>query len=217
MSRPGKPERFWQSVQQCELFSCFDEEQIRVWLKRPGIRIRCFAAGCKIELVAELGILLSGQARVVKSAGSADVVMSTLHPVQIAGAAGLFVECSDLPTTITALTRCQILVFSESTLCEMMLEQPTLSQNYIRYLTERIRFLNTRIDSFIAPSAREKLLNYLKKHAEESHATLPGNRSVFAKSLGMSRASLYRTLSDLQESGELLRCGDDITISSKDR
>lgn len=217
MSRPGKPERYWQQVQQCELFSCFDEEQIRTWLRRPGIRIRCFAAGDRIELMCELGILLSGQARVVKSAGGADVVMSTLHPVQIIGAAGLFGEHTGLPTSVTALARCRMLVFSEAMLCEMMQDRAELSRNYIRYLTGRIRFLNARIESFIAPSAKEKLLDYLRKHSIDSCVTLPANRSMFAKSLGISRASLYRTLADLEMNGSIIRRGDEITIPSQDR
>ncbi|MEL7610095.1 MAG: Crp/Fnr family transcriptional regulator [Bacillota bacterium] len=217
MSRPGKPELYWQQMQQCELFSCFDEEQIRFWLRREGIQIRCFAAGDKIDLTAELGILLSGRARVVKSAGGADVVMSTLQPVQIAGAAGLFAGRADLPTTITALTRCRMLVFPQLALYEMMQERPELSQNYIRYLTERILFLNARIESFIAPSAKEKLLGYFRKHSIDSRVLLPGNRSVFAKSLGISRASLYRTLSELEQTGSIIRQGDKITIPSQDR
>ncbi|MPN54020.1 hypothetical protein SDC9_201689 [bioreactor metagenome] len=138
--------------------------------------------------------------------------MSTLHPIQIAGAAGLFGEYADLPTVITALTRCRMLVFTQVTLCDMMRDCAELSQNYIRYLTERIRFLNARIDNFIAPSARQKVLDYLMKHSIDSCVTLPGNRSVFAKSLGISRASLYRTLSDLEESGFIIRRGDEITI-----
>ena len=80
-----------------------------------------------------------------------------------------------------------------------------LTEAYLSYLTERILFLNRRIDAFTAGSAAQRLAAYLLTQSvplEGGGLGLcwsSGNR--LAQALNVGRASLYRAIDQLEESG----------------
>ena len=92
------------------------------------------------------------------------------------------------------------------------------AENYIRYLTERICFLNRKITAFTAGSAEARLAVYLSGLPidSENTLTLPCSLSELADMLNMGRASLYRSLDSMTESGILLRNGKKITLLKPD-
>ena len=74
-------------------------------------------------------------------------------------------------------------------------------------LSQRIRFLNGKIDAFAAPSAREGLYRHLLAVQREGRAEIPGGYSRLARDLNMGRASLYRSLEGLEREGLIRREG----------
>jgi len=205
MPRTAKPEQYWQEASLSPLFEGLDEASIRSALEYDGIYVRNIAVGNELDVKGELAILISGTTRVTKRAGGHEVIMSDLTPGALLGAVGLFSEETQPVTRIRTRERSRILLIPEDVLRSLMTQNPTVMENYIRYLTGRIRFLTARIDGFIRPSVRDRLLHHIEKHAVEGRYELPSGMNALAKQLSVSRPSLYRVVGELIEEGILLR------------
>lgn len=152
-----------------------------------------------------LGLLLAGRAQVTKAAGHAKLRMSELGPGSLLGAATLFGK-GQQPTEVRALVSCHVLFFPQSVFEAMLEADFALTKRYLAYLTARIRFLTDRIESIACPASADKLLCHLVQCAdEEGVVRIPGGMDVLAQSLGMSRATLYRSLNALEEAGRIRR------------
>ena len=89
----------------------------------------------------------------------------------------------------------------------LLAEQSQIRENYLRYLTGRIRFLSGRLQTLSQPGAEGKLARYL---LSGSGSSCPATE--LCRRLGVSRASLYRAFSALEDSGLIVRKGKSITI-----
>ena len=113
-----------------------------------------------------LGVLLEGRARVTKG----ELVVSTLERGDLFGAAALYNRRTRYETTITALEDCAVAFFPQELVSRLMAESPAACANYIRYLSERIHFLNRKIEGLTGPGAVGKLARYLLSEGSEGRA-----------------------------------------------
>lgn len=156
-----------------------------------------------------VGVVLQGEVLVVRDAA----VLNRLGVGAVFGAAALYGEESRYVTEVRAATACELLFFDEALLDRWMRRDFRLAENYIGFLSDRIRFLNQRIASFTAGDAEQRLLTYLRQHADESGlVTLPHSMSELSRMLDMGRTSLYRSLDALTADGKLRREGKSIYI-----
>ena len=160
-----------------------------------------------------LGIILSGSAQVTRN----ELIVSVLEEGDLFGAAALFHQARDYVTTLTARTDCAMLLLPQSLVSASMAQNPRLAENYIRYLSGRIRFLSDKIQELIAGSAEEKLEQYLLSRVEGNVVHLDCSLTGLAKRLNMSRASLYRAFDALEAGGTLCRRGREIFLSGEKR
>ena len=202
----------------CFLFRGFSLEEMEHLLAQEDIAFQKYATG-EVILSPEIGspalmVLLKGSAIVEKRAGDGILRMNELSSGALFGLASLFsgAEAHTFPTSIIAHKNVEVLVIPENALREMMRREFRLTENYIRYLTGRVHFLNDRIEGLICPSAEERVLLYLTRHAEGGKLT-QGLTSL-ARCLGMSRASLYRALNKLEQEGRIHREKRCITVIS---
>ena len=89
----------------------------------------------------------------------------------------------------------------------LLAEHSQIRENYLRYLTGRVRFLSGRLQTLAQPGAEGKLARYLLANGGSSCPA-----TELCQRLGVSRASLYRAFSVLENSGLILREGKAITI-----
>ena len=162
--------------------------------------------------VPGLGVLISGKAEVHKTAGGKKVFMSLLEPGAMLGAAGLFQNGAATVTEVIAAKPCTLAFIGEEELKELMGENIDLAFNYMRYLTGRIRFLTSRIESIASPNASEKLMNYLALNSVDDRLTLPMGYTALADALCIGRASLYRAMDAMENDGRIKREGRTIYI-----
>ena len=155
-----------------------------------------------------LGVLLSGRLQVTKGA----LTVSLLEPGELFGAAALYSDAAEFPTTITAKGPGRCLLLSQSLIDRLLEQFPLIRENYLRYLTGRIRFLSGRIQSLAQPGAEGRLVRYLLANAASGEVTCPA--AQLARRLGVSRASLYRAFDALEKSGLILRRGKTILVPS---
>lgn len=155
-----------------------------------------------------LGVLLSGQLQVTKGS----LAVSILEPGELFGAAALYSDAPEYATTITARHPGRCLLLEQALVDRLLAEDPLIRENYLRYLTGRIRFLSGRLQSLSQSGAEGKLARYLLANHQEGRLTC--SATELARRLGLSRASLYRAFEALEEEGLIVRHGKTISIPS---
>lgn len=154
-----------------------------------------------------LCLLLEGRVEVRREA----LLVSTLSGGELFGAAALFGGGEDYPTTLTALTDCSMLFFSQEAVRRLLRDSGAFAENYAAYLSGRIRFLSARLDAVSASTAEEKLLRYLLS-AQDGAGRVTISATRLSQRLGVGRATLYRAFQSLEASGVIAREGKTIRL-----
>ena len=161
-----------------------------------------------------LGLVLSGA---VEVAGGP----ALLHYHQagdVFGVAGLFGEVDRYVSTLTARTATRICFFPEQLLTDLFAASPCATQNYIAFLTDRVRFLNAHIEAISQPDTARLLAHFLRKQADGFPVvSLAMSVNTLARQLNTSRASLYRAFESLQVRGIIAKHGKVITILDREK
>ncbi len=173
----------------------------------------------KTEFARSLGVVLSGSLRVTKSGeGGHTIIMSTLSPGSMFGAAALFTEQPEYAADIRAVSDAQIVFFTQRLVRRMMRYDAQISLNYIKYLSERIRFLNKKLYFLSSGTAEQRLASFLLDNLPEGEAAaLPMPLSKLSLALNVSRASLYRAFDALCEDGVIVKDGKTVCINDAER
>ena len=149
-----------------------------------------------------LALVLEGHVRVMQGR----VVMNDLLAGDVFGVAALFGSGEEYFSTVVAETDCLILFIPQDTVVRWMATVPMVAENYVRFLSNRIRFLNLRLSTLTAGQADGKLWRYLLDHRDENGVvTVSEGMSQLAERLDMGRSSLYRSLDALTELGRIRR------------
>ena len=184
------------------LFKDVDEKTIDYLLTFDGVNEEEYSQG-EIMLnnatAEKIGIIVKGKA-IIKS-GQNGVIIRKLSKSDVFGAASLF----DAPTHLTSVicvTNCSVITINRSFVEKCIEYNHQIAINYINFLSKRISFLNSKINSYTAKSAENKLYSYLLQLPRESkEALLSVDLSTLAKMLGVGRATLYRAFDKLETSG----------------
>lgn len=183
-----------------------ENSQIEAYKKNEMI----FGSACPL---GSLCVLLEGSAVVLKSEnGMPHVLMNRLTVGSVFGMVTLFSDSAFLMTEIHALSKCTVLKIPEPLLREAFQRKYEVCEDYIRFLTQRIRFLHTKIDAFASGSVERKLFAFFRNHWEPAQngarsLTLSLSCTQLAEVLNISRASLYRVMAQLEENGTIVRQG----------
>lgn len=190
------------------LFEGTEEPLARAAAEDPACSRAAFSKGEAIyspkRFRRSLGVLLTGKALVTKG----ELVVSTLGPGDLFGAAALFHSRPDYETTITAREDCAAAFFPQELVLELMRRSPAFMENYIRYLSGRIHFLSQRLDGLTAPGGAGRLYRYLL--SEGGRVSCPGTE--LARRLDVSRATLYRAFDALERAGAIRRDGKTVEL-----
>ncbi len=199
----------WELLARVFLFQGLQTEEIQVLceaLPEP----ETFAKGSRVyaplRFRRAMGIVLSGELQVVQPGGHGGrVVMNRLLPGQVCGVAALFGECEEYVTEVLAAVDSRVLFVSQEALTRLMREDFRVAENYIRFLSGRIRFLNHKIAALTDGQSDDRRRRYLAEHANpQGEVELPGSMKELAQMLHMGRSSLYRSL-DALLSREIVR------------
>lgn len=170
----------------------------------------------KTNFYRSLGIVLEGRLRVTKeNADKRPIVMSTLQRGAMFGAAALFNSEPEYATKVTAIERSRVLFLPQRLIKRMIEREPDIAENYIRYLSERILFLNRKIYFLTAGTAEQRLAGFLLDNlAVGEFSEMPMTMHRLADALNMSRASLYRAFDELTASGAVSKQGKLVCINN---
>lgn len=201
------------------LFHGVGKDDLNLLLDNPGVSYQKLSRGTAIftprDYARQIGLVVRGVVQVNKG----DVVMSTLHAGEVFGAVTLYSRESYYVTDITAKTDAWILFLDGALMDEVISCSPLVAKNYIAYLTQRIYFLNRKIDGFTSQGAKKKLALFLADAVGDGQEKfhLPYSFTQLAERLNVSRASLYRAFDELEKDDILAKEGKDIWLRDRKR
>ena len=95
---------------------------------------------------------------------------------------------------------------------------PKTSLNYITFLTEKVRFLNKKLNLLSCQSAEETVYSYLSNISDsEGDAKIPVSMTLLSKMLGLGRATLYRCFDALEKEGKITRENNSIKVIKNEK
>ena len=148
-----------------------------------------------------VGLILSGRAE----ATGENVLKRAFSEGDTFGAAALFGDEKQYISRITAKSDCEVLFVNEKQLVAVFEKYPSVSLNYIAFLSDRVRLLNKKISLYTCKGAGSKLYEYLVLNADENNRVTVTNMSLLAKAASLGRTSLYRALDELESKGMVRR------------
>lgn len=165
----------------------------------------------------KLGILLSGAAVVFSADENNDVLLRTIETGDTFGVATLFARRDTFVSRIVAKKTCRVLFWTADAVESLIRTDETFRMNYIRFLSDRICFLNTKISCFTAGSPERRLAFFLLSFEEGKPDTYTVSTSANSLSdmLNVGRASLYRAFEKLESEGLIRREGKHIIVTDK--
>lgn len=217
MSRSLNPTAYADLAGKTFLFSGIPQAEIFALLAVDGVRVEHFEKDQVIfdrtDTERALGIILFGSCMVTKESENGRMPMSMLQATDLFGAASLFHDEDAYVARVQAVQSTWTLLISENALRRMMQTDFRVAENYLRYLTARIRFLSGRLDGFLPQSVEERVLNHIKTRAEDGLYESEWSVTHLADALRISRTTLYRAMDKLVSEGKIERHGRAFRLS----
>lgn len=204
-----------EQLKNCSLFSDMDENDLKSIIDTKAIStIEWRKNDC---MAADRGIYItcSGKIRVCKKEDGKELFLKYLVSGDSFGYTKLFSgDDYKQVTVLFAKEKTVTLFISEQTVKELIESYPQLAINIISVLTDKIRFLNRKIDSFTSPTTESRLLKYLISCVveEDGRVVMEESMAELARKLDMGRASLYRAFESLEKNGDISRENGEIYI-----
>ncbi len=159
-----------------------------------------------------LGVILNGTASATAE-NSDGFFKKSFTKGNIFGAAAIFGDGGAYVSQIIARTDCEVLFIDEAVLKKIFALYPLTSLNYISFLSDKIRFLNQKLNMISSPSAEDTVYKYLIENMNDNHiVSLSVSMSLLAKMLGLSRATLYRSFDALESKGKIIKQNNEIKV-----
>ncbi len=160
-----------------------------------------------------IGYVVAGKVAVYKTSAEKKTLLNIISKGGAFGVAGLF--CDEYPTSVIAKTKCTVIFIDADKILSLIERYPAVAKSYIRFLSDRTRFLNDKIDSFTKGSVEGRVAKLLLRE-REGNITSIKNMSRAASLLDIGRASLYRVLSSLEKKGVIEQNENEIKIINKE-
>lgn len=199
-------------LQNCFLFKDVDNSYLDQFLKDGNFVRREFS---KNEIVLNdtdenppcLALVEEGCLRVFGQSEEKTVLLNTLTDGDVFGMAYLFCDDRSSVSQIVSTKRSYVWFIPAEKVEWLICHNGQAAINYISCLSGKIRFLNKRIGECTAKNAECKLAMYLASQPvdSEGNITLKMPASRLANHLGVSRATLYRCMEELERDGYIKR------------
>lgn len=162
------------------------------------------------EIKDGIVVVCEGKAEIFKK----EAFLKSVSAPFVAGLATLFENKGNYISTIVAKTETKLFVFSQSFIETLINTNPEFSKRLIALLSEKLRYLNRRIDFYTTSSAEGKLREFLEVSAGEK-GYVEISMSRLSEILDIGRASLYRAFNSLEEKGYAKKQGKKIFLISE--
>lgn len=155
-----------------------------------------------------IGLILRGSAKV---APGEQGEVSTIGRGAEFGICNIFVR-EDMPTRITARTELKVAFLPKDAFAGLLGENRVLMYRYVRLCNQKMLYLAGKLRLMSISGSAERLAFWIKHSARGNVATLSFSKDELARRLGLSRASLFRAISKLENEGIISSVGNKIII-----
>ena len=201
------------------LFKNVDKNIVSKYLCDNNIELKNYSPSQTIisrENNLQIFAIVSGTVQILSQNENRKVILKTSGVGTIFGVANIFTKNALFPSTVIAKKQASVLTISHSVFINMLNNEPALMTNYLEFLSNKIIYLNKKINSYTAGNNENKLLYFLSENEIDGNVSLDMSLSDLAIMLDMGRASLYRALDKLELEKIIKRNGKTITILNKE-
>ncbi len=164
-----------------------------------------------------IGVVLKGKAYALAD-NENELHMKTFESGACFGAAAVFRKGEKYVSTIVAKSDLKVLFIDEDDLRKIFLKYPQTALNYINFLSEKIGFLNAKLNLLSCGSAEMTVYKYLCSVTDDNCvAQIPQSMTLLSKMLGIGRATLYRCLDTLEAEKMILRENNIIKVIKNEK
>jgi CRP-like cAMP-binding protein len=210
-------------IQKCPLFSGIEMNELSQLLDKTSARIRNYG---KKDLIAQAGdevhflhILITGSVNAEMTDYSGKVIkIEDLHPPKPLAPAFLFGAQNRYPVNITALEDAELLSIPRDEFLKVMQLSEQVLRNFVNSVSSRGQFLSNKIKFLSFSSIREKLAQYfleLSKKTGSDDFILPLSQSQLAELFGVTRPSVGRAVSEMNQDGLIRTDGKRVFLMDK--
>jgi len=195
----------------CELIYCCEYECIEYEISE----IICSPK----EFQKRIGFVVNGECTVERRnvSESVTIPLNKIKGGECFGILSIFSEEEELPTFIRASKKCKILYITQTSLLDLINKDARIAMNLIKFMSNKISFLNKKLSTFLANNTRQKVANYIYYLSEKNGNEFKLNCQKTSVSLNIGRASLYRSIDSLVEDGIIDYTSGLITILDKNK
>jgi CRP-like cAMP-binding protein len=144
--------------------------------------------------------VISGECSVERERAENDrITLNTLGKYSSFGIMSVLSGKDEYPTVIRAVRTSEILFIDGDDMLSIIKKYPTVAMNVMRFLADRVSFLNEKINTLSEKSTLSRLANHLLKQYRALGEVLTVSKSKLATQIDVGRASLYRDLDTLCE------------------
>ena len=210
---------FLKKLSKFSLFTNASAGAIKLALSADDCEVKVFNSGEVMfgpeTNVGYLAVILRGKGEVFSADPGKDVLLDTVSVGETFGCDKLFGKGTSLSTRVVSKGGTRVLFISEESLSQMLENDKNIMYNYIRIVTDRVRYLNEKIMYFTAGSTERRLALYLASLNKKT-VRLSISLTDLANTLDVGRASLYRAFDKLNEDGYIIKSEKIIIIINRD-
>ena len=130
----------------------------------------------------------------------------------------MFSKINKFPVDVVALTNCKILFIPRSDVLRLMQTNEVILKNFLSAVSNRAHFLTTKLWFLSFKTIKEKVAHYLLNLAKSETRTtiiLPKSHQELAELFGVTRPSLARVLSEMENEGIIIVNRREVEIVNK--
>lgn len=118
-----------------------------------------------------------------------------------------FLFSENYPGDVIAETRSRVVGFPKSAVLDAFFDYPEVAAHFMAGLTHRFYLLQTRFELRNLPSAKLRVLEYLRHSAPAGTGQVVIDRPLksMAEDLGLAHETFYRALAELERDGQITR------------
>jgi len=160
--------------------------------------------------IRSVGLILRG--KVVAEPCGGDAMLRVLCADDMFGIANLYADNEPFPSIIRAKTSANILFLDAERFKWLIESDSSALRAYLSFMSKKIVYLNKKISTLTAGSAEKKLALFISENQCDGQYICDISMSSLAEMLSVGRASLYRAMDMLEQSGIIIRDGKFISI-----
>ncbi len=189
-------------LQELCLFKKCDLATVEKFLAETPNSLRTYKKGDFIALQGDpcrsLYLLYKGRVKAhMENDEGKQLVVDILEAPEILAPAFIFGTNNRFPVNVEADTHCSILCIDRQRFLQLMHDEVSVMEDFIREISDRAVFLSKKLNEFALQGLKVRLLNYIQIHGGIR------NQQEVASIMGVARPSLARALSELIAEGKI--------------